>query len=94
MKFKTTILILCLVGVASGAKYKGRDIDGKKYEATVKGEGVISPARVIFNGCYVEIYIGKRVIMAKMGSEIINDPHDIEASDEKQSWTIDIEGLD
>lgn len=92
--FKSAILIFCLVGIACGAKYRDRDIDGKKYEASVKGNGVISPARVVFDGRFVEIYFDNRIVTAKLASEVIDNTHGFQASDEAQNWIIDIEGLD
>ena len=46
MMFEFALLIVCLVGVGFAAKYKGREIDGKKFEATDKGNGVISSGRL------------------------------------------------
>lgn len=94
MTFKATILILCLVGFSFGAKYKGRDIDGKKYEATVKGKGVISPALVQFDGLFVHIYLEKRIVTAKLAKEEIENPHEVEASDGTNDWIIEVSGLD
>jgi hypothetical protein len=94
MIIKATILILCLVGLSFGAKYRGRDIDGKKYEATVKGKGELSPALVQFDGLFVYIYFEKRIVTAKLANEDIENPHDIEASDGTNVWTIDVSGLD
>ena len=94
MTIKTAIFILCLVGLSFGAKYRGQNIDGKKNEASVKGKGVISPARVTFDGRYVEIQFDKRTVTAKMAGEDIENPHDIEATDGTDSWIIDVAGLD
>ena len=94
MTYKAAILILCLVGISFGAKYRGRDIDGKKYEAIVKGKGEISPALVQFDGLTVYIYLEKRIITAKLAVEDIQNPHDITASDGTNDWLLDVSGLD
>lgn len=90
---RTLLIIFCLVGCVFGATYKGKNIDGKKYEAIVMSGGVISDARVIFDGKYVDIYLGKRIVTAKMAGEVIDDPQDIVATDGKDTWTIDVTNI-
>jgi hypothetical protein len=91
---KILILILSFSLSTSAASYKGKNVDGKKLDAVVKSTDFISDARVIFDGRYVEIYLGMRIIRAKMAGEVIDNPHDIVASDGTDIWTINVSGLD
>ena len=47
---KTLALILVLSAVMSGAIYKGENIDGKPFQASLKGDGKIVPVQVTFDG--------------------------------------------
>lgn len=70
----------------SGATYKGKSIDGKKYACTAKGDGVVIGGTVQFDGRTAYLYHNKTVTTLRLDSEAIDDPKDIQAGD----WSISI----
>ena len=88
VKISLVPVIIVFCASAFGAEYKGKNIDGKKYVASVKTEKGIFAASVRFEGKTVFIYLEKEVIEAKLENEIIENENDVPASNEKGSWLI------
>ena len=72
-----------------GATYKGKNIDGKKYAASVKPGKVIVSCDVVFDGKAVYIY-SDVLTTGKLWGEVISDQHDIEIAVGNEDWAIDI----
>lgn len=92
MKTILTALLLCIaiVSTSFGATYNGKSIDGKKYSGTAKDGKVIYDVRVEFNGRYATVYTGKRTFEVRLVSEVVDDPHHVEALDGDKQWVLSI----
>ena len=91
---KTLALLLLLVSSGFAATYKGQNIDGKKYSASVKSGGVIHSISVSFEGKTAYLYFPKKeIVEVKLHSEVIDDLTAIEAFDGKSDWIINVHDL-
>lgn len=92
---KVITLILTLAAGASGAIYEGRNIDGKLFLGSLKGDGVIIPVRVTFDGKTVSVRDDKRFRTMMLASEVIDDPKRIDASDASgKNWIISLDNVE
>lgn len=82
------------VSSAFAATYRGTNIDGKKYAASTRINGVIVPISVQFGGKYVSVWIDGEIIEMKLEVEDIKDPSAVGAHDGKKEWLLNVLGLD
>ncbi|KAF0205752.1 MAG: hypothetical protein FD167_5573 [bacterium] len=100
MRFLISLLfVLCLSTNGLSAEYKGKNIDNKRYDATVYSYSTSKyyDVEVEFDGDECTIYFSQNSrITVALDDEEIEDPHNISAYDYKRSvyWDIDVEGLD
>ena len=91
---KTFALFLILASSGFAATYKGQNIDGKKYSASVKAGGVIHSISVSFEGKTAYLYFPKKeIVEVKLHSEVIDDLTAIEAFDGNRDWIINVHDL-
>jgi hypothetical protein len=84
--------------VALPATYHGRDLDGRRYQASVLNAdfGQIDNAEVRFQGDHAYVYIhGRTRLLLILEDEEIVDPHRIPAEDPRHgiTWEIDLKEL-
>lgn len=88
---KVFLFALLLTSTVFGATYKGKNIDGKKYPASVKIGKAIESISVEFQGETAFLYFPKnKIIEVKLHSETIDDLSAVEAFDGKQDWIINV----
>lgn len=98
------VAVLSLVGTflqvtpATGAVYRNRNVDGKRYRATVSNfdYGTYENVEVRFQGdhAYLHFNAGGRVVLILEDEEIL-DPHEISAQDPRRgtTWVLDVKDL-
>jgi hypothetical protein len=93
--FATAILP---VSPAAGAVYRNRNVDGKRYRATVSNSdyGTHENVEVRFQGdhAYLHFGAGGRVVLILEDEEIL-DPHEVPAHDPRRgiTWVLDVKDL-
>lgn len=92
MSIVKSLLLLCLLAVASfGATYKGKNIDGKKYAASIRSDKEIFSGSVMFEGQFAYLSFNGQLIPVKLESETIEDLRRIPANDKTHRWEITVE---
>ena len=87
-----SLLLLCLLVLASnGAIYKGKNIDGKKFSASIRSEKEIFAGSVMFDGQFAHLSFNGQLITVKLESEIIENLTRIPGYDKTHRWEITIE---
>ena len=85
-------MLLCLFGVASfGATYKGRNIDGKKYAASIRSDKEIYAGSIMFDGQFAYLTFDRQEVTVKLENEKIEDLRSIRANDKTSHWEISVE---
>lgn len=86
------LLVVSLLVVPSfGATYKGKNIDGKKYSATIRSDKEIFAGSVMFDGQFAHLSFNGQLITVKLESETIQDLRRIPANDKTDRWEITVE---
>jgi hypothetical protein len=88
---KVTAWICLFVGVSFGATYKGKNIDGKKYAASIKSEKEIFGGSVEFDGQFAYLSFNGRLITVKLENENIEDLKSVPANDKSNHWEIRVD---
>ena len=92
MSIVSSFLLLCLLVVASfGATYKGKNIDGKKFAASIRSDKEFYSGSVMFDGQFAYLSFDGQLVTVKLESETIRDLHRIAANDKTQRWEITLE---
>ena len=92
------LVALCAAGAARSAVYRGRNLDGPRYQASVLNNdfGLLDDVEVKFHGdhAYVFVHGGGRLVLILQDEEIV-DPHRILADDPKRGvvWEINLKEL-
>lgn len=92
---KTSLYCLILCGSfalgASGATYRGRNIDSVKYDAVAEGKETVELVSVMFDGKAAFIRFGDRFVTAKLAIEEIDNPENVEVSDGFETWVLNVD---
>lgn len=91
---RALFFLLVLSGLASGATYRGQNIDGKDYSATTRILGEVVAIRVQFSGKTVRVVMDGKVIEMELDSEEIKDPSAIRAHDGRREWVLNVLDID
>ena len=91
---KTLSLILLLASLSFGATYKGKSIDGKKYAASTRINGIIVPVTVRFEGRGVELWLDGKIVPMKLADEVIEDLNAAEVFDGKRDLILKVDLAD
>ena len=91
MSIPKSLLLICLLVVASsGATYKGKNIDGKKYSASIRSEKKVFSGSVEFDGEFAYLSFNGQIITVRLENETIEDLQRIPANDKAHHWEISI----
>jgi hypothetical protein len=88
---KLSILFCVFVSVSFGATYKGKNIDGKKYAASIKSAKEIFGGSVEFDGQFAYLSFNTQIITVKLENENIEDLRSIPANDKTHYWEISVD---
>ena len=92
MSIPKSLLLICLLVVASsGATYKGKNIDGKKYSASIRSEKKVFSGSVEFDGEFAYLSFNGQLITVKLENESIDDLRHIPANDKTHHWEISVD---
>jgi len=88
---KALILTLLLASAAFGATYKGKNIDGVKYSASTRINGIIEPVTVRFDGRSCEIWLKGEILPMRLQSEEIENPAAVSVYDGKRDLVLKVD---
>lgn len=94
----TAVLLAALLpAAASAATWKGRSVDGQRFNASITHDdfGAISNVDVKFSGHDVTVYVRSSQLYLVLDDEEITDPRHISARDNRRgiTWEIDVRNL-
>lgn len=92
---KAIILSLLFATAAFGATYRGQSIDGKKFPASTRINGIIEPVTVRFDGKGCELWLKGEILPMRLHSEEIDDPAAVAVYDGRREFLlkVDLGGL-
>ncbi len=88
---KAFIISVLLASVSFGATYKGQSIDGRKFTATTRIDGVIEPVTVRFDGKGVEVWLKGEILPMKLSDEVIDDSNSVTVYDGKREFVLKVD---
>lgn len=92
------LLAVLLAADGGAATFQGRNVDGRRYQASVLNQdyGLLDAVEVRFQSEHAFVYLhgGGRLVLVLQDEEIV-DPHRIPADDPRRGivWEIDVKDL-